>query len=151
MTDALAFDESFDVVVVGYGFAGALAAITAADQGARVLLAEKESNPGGISICSGGAMRSAHNADEAFAYLKATNAGRTPDDVLRVLADGMAGIENEVRKLAAVSNAENRHSREGRQLPFPWSRHLLSHQHHQRARLRRPIEDVSPRHGATFG
>lgn len=116
---APAFDEVFDVVVVGYGFAGALAAITAADAGASVLLAEKESTPGGISICSGGAMRSAHDADEAFAYLKATNAGRTPEDVLRVLADGMARMEQEVRKLAAVSNATIDTREKGGNYPFP--------------------------------
>ncbi|MGY8961680.1 MAG: FAD-binding protein [Alphaproteobacteria bacterium] len=35
------FDEQFDVVVVGYGFAGAVAAISAHDCGAKVLLIEK--------------------------------------------------------------------------------------------------------------
>src|SRR6187549_2800407 len=87
------FDESFDVVVVGFGFAGAFAAIHAADAGCRVLLAEKQSVPGGISICSYGSMRSARDADAAFAYLNATNAGRTPQDVARALADGMTKIE----------------------------------------------------------
>ena len=29
------FDETFDVIVIGYGFAGALTAITAADSGAK--------------------------------------------------------------------------------------------------------------------
>ena len=46
------FDEVFDVVVVGYGFGGAVAALSAHDCGAEVLLAEKMPNPGGISICS---------------------------------------------------------------------------------------------------
>src|SRR5580704_13110606 len=100
-----AFDESYDVVVVGYGFAGAVAAIHAADAGARVLLAEKEPAPGGISICSYGAIRCAHSAGDAFAYLQATNAGRTPEDVLRVVAEGMTTVEADVRKLAAVSHA----------------------------------------------
>lgn len=116
---APSYDEEFDVIVLGYGFAGALAAITAADAGCRVLLAEKAENPGGISICSGGAMRSAHDADEAFAYLKATNGGRTPDDVVRILADGMTTIEAEVRKLAAVSDAEIDTREKGGNYPFP--------------------------------
>ncbi len=103
--DMSAFDQSYDVVVVGYGFAGARAAIAAADQGATVLLAEKAPTPGGISICSGGSMRGTRNADGVFAYLKATNAGRTPEDVLRALADGMAHMEDEVKTLAATSNA----------------------------------------------
>ena len=62
-------------------------------------------DPGGISVCSYGAMRSARDAGEAFAYLKETNAGRTPDDVLRVLAEGMTGIESYMRKLARVNDA----------------------------------------------
>lgn len=112
------FDETFDVVVVGYGFGGAVAAISAADAGARVLLAEKEPSPGGISICSYGAIRCAHNADEAFAYLQATNAGRTPEDVLRTLADGMTVLESEVRALAAVSEAEIFTRENGGNYPF---------------------------------
>src|SRR5271155_40775 len=100
------FDESYDVVVVGYGFAGAVAAINAADAGARVLLAEKEPAPGGISICSYGAIRCAHSAADAFAYLQATNAGRTPEDVLRTLAEGMTTLEAEVRVLAGAAGAE---------------------------------------------
>src|SRR4029453_5393592 len=93
------FDEAFDVVVVGFGFAGAFSAIHAADSGCRVLLAEKQPVPGGISICSYGSMRCAHDADRAFAYLKATNTGRTPEDVLRVLADGMPRMGPEIRRL----------------------------------------------------
>jgi glycine/D-amino acid oxidase-like deaminating enzyme len=113
------FDESFDVIVIGYGFAGAVAAINAADAGAHVLLAEKEPDPGGISICSYGAIRGAHSATDAFAYLKATNAGRTPDDVLRTLADGMATVESDVRALAAVNGAEIVLRENGGNYPFP--------------------------------
>ena len=77
------------------------------NSGARVLLAEKmPSNPGGISILAGGAWRFARNADQAFSYLKATNDGRTPDDVLRVLANGMVEIDSYIRKLAAAIDAE---------------------------------------------
>jgi len=41
------FDESFDVVVVGSGLAGGIAAITAADADAKILLIEKSEVPGG--------------------------------------------------------------------------------------------------------
>ena len=47
-------------------------------------------------------MRGTRNPDAIFAYLKATNAGRTPDDVLRTVADGMANLEEEISALAAV-------------------------------------------------
>jgi len=96
------FDHECDVLVVGYGFAGAAAAIAAADAGKRVLLIEKMPDPGGISLCSGGSARSAYDFDEALAYLKATNAGRTPDDVLAVLARGMVDMPDYLGKLAAA-------------------------------------------------
>ncbi|MBI2316921.1 MAG: FAD-binding protein, partial [Betaproteobacteria bacterium] len=98
-------DETFDVVVAGFGFAGGTAALNASQQGAKTLLIEKSSVPGGISICSYGAVRSARDAGKAFQYLKATNGGRTPDDVLRALAQGMSGIEGYVRELAKASGA----------------------------------------------
>src|SRR5262245_15354370 len=99
--DTGAYDESFDVIVVGYGFAGGIAAIEAADAGASVLVCEKMPNAGGLSICSGGTIRCANDAEGAFQYLKATNAGRTPDNVLRALADGMADAEDYIKRLIA--------------------------------------------------
>jgi succinate dehydrogenase/fumarate reductase flavoprotein subunit len=103
---AAAFDEEFDVVVAGYGFAGAVAAIEASDAGANVLLIEKMPDPGGISICAGGGVRIARNADDAFSYLQATNAGTTPDDILRVFADALPSLGDYIRHLAKVSGAE---------------------------------------------
>ena len=100
-----AFDETFDVVVVGFGLAGGIAALNATQAGARTLLIEKSAVPGGLSICSYGAVRSAHDPDLAFQYLKATNDGRTPDDVLRALAEGMCDIERYVRELGTINNA----------------------------------------------
>lgn len=100
-----AWDETFDVVIAGYGFAGAIAAITAHDAGARVLLVEKMSRPGGISVCSGGGIRMAEDADAAFAYLSATCAGTTPEGPLRALARGMTEVEAQVRDLARINDA----------------------------------------------
>lgn len=63
-------------------------------------------DPSGLSICSGGAVRCADSAEDAFAYLKASNGGKTPDDVTRVLADGMAEAEAYVtRMIASVPGA----------------------------------------------
>ena len=59
------------------------------------------------------------DADEAFAYLKATNSGRTPDDVLRMLSDGMTRIEPEIRELAEVSGAKVGIRANGGNYPFP--------------------------------
>lgn len=99
------FDATYDVVVVGFGYAGGITAIEAAKAGAEVLLLEKEPVPGGISICSGGAVRCAEDADDAFEYLKATNGGRIPDEIVKVNAQGMTQLEDYVRTLAENVNA----------------------------------------------
>ena len=100
-----AWDETWDVVVVGCGYAGAVAAIAAHDAGARVVVLEKMPDPGGISVCSAGGLRVAEDAGAAFAYLQATNAGTTDDGVLRALARGMTALPGLVRELAAVDGA----------------------------------------------
>lgn len=53
--DSIEWNAEYDVVVIGYGAAGASAAITACDDGAKVLLAEKApfGKEGGDSIMSG--------------------------------------------------------------------------------------------------
>jgi succinate dehydrogenase/fumarate reductase flavoprotein subunit len=117
------FNEEFDVVVVGYGFSGATTAIEAARAGAKVLIIEKAAVPGGISICSYGAVRCADSADKAFDYLSHTNGGRTPPQVLRVLAQGMTEQEDYVRELAKANDAEiattKESGRTGANYPFP--------------------------------
>lgn len=120
MAQALpAWNASYDVVVVGYGAAGAVAAIEAADAGARVLLIEKMPDPGGISILSAGGLRITSDADDAFRYLKHTCGGRTPDDVLRVLADGMAEAPDYLRTLARASDATVKVVNSPGNYPFP--------------------------------
>lgn len=96
---------TFDVIVVGFGYAGGIAAISAHDAGARVLLLEKQTDPGGISVCSAGGVRCSDQPDKAHAYLVATNAGTTPEPVLRTLADGMRGLPAFVGQLAAAVGA----------------------------------------------
>jgi succinate dehydrogenase/fumarate reductase flavoprotein subunit len=118
------YDETYDVIVVGYGFAGGITAIEAADAGAKVLICEKMPDPGGLSICSGGSIRCAYDADDAFEYLKATNASTTPDDILRVLADGMAKADKYIDKListieGAARKPNENSGRQGGNYPFP--------------------------------
>ena len=117
--DGQSFDEEFDVVVVGFGFAGGVSAIEAHDAGAKVLLIEKMPDPGGISICSHGAICSTKDPDGAFTYLKHTNAGRTPDPVLRALAEGMKDNEPYARKLSELTGAEFMIRERGGNYPFP--------------------------------
>src|SRR5438045_3228315 len=100
------WDQEADVVVVGYGAAGGVAAIAAHDGGAKVLIIEKMPHPGGISILSGGGVAFARSAESAFQYLKRTCNGTTPDEVLRPLAEGMVGIIDWIKELAKVSGTE---------------------------------------------
>ena len=100
------WDREADVVVVGYGLAGAASAIVAHDANANVLLLEKMPHPGGISILSGGGIAFARNAESAFTYLKRTCNGTTPDDVLRPLAEGMVQVIDLIKELAEVSGTE---------------------------------------------
>ena len=97
--------ETFDVIVIGFGYAGGIAAIEAHDAGASVLLLEKQPDPGGISICSAGGLRIAKNAQAAFTYLVKTNGGTAPEQVLRTLAEGMTGLAEYIRELAAPTGA----------------------------------------------
>ena len=118
------WDESFDVIVAGYGYAGAVAAIEACDAGSSVLLVEKMPDPGGISICSGGNVRTADDAGEALAYLKETAAGTTPEDVLAALAQGMTEVPAYFERLARSSGARVARREAPGELSLSGHRHL---------------------------
>lgn len=118
-SEGLAFDEMYDVVVVGFGLAGGMAAIEAHDAGSRVLLLEKAPDPGGISICAGGGVRVAFDREAALAYMNATSAGDVPAPVIEMMVDGMMSLEPVFEKLAAVNGAEIVIRKRGGNYPFP--------------------------------
>jgi len=99
------WDLAADVVVVGFGAAGAVTAIETHDAGATALILEKMAFPGGLSAVSAGGIRVSDSFDEALKYLKATCGGRTPDDILEVIARGMTEVPDYIRRLATVSDA----------------------------------------------
>lgn len=83
--DTISWDSEYDVVVLGYGAAGANAAITAADAGVKVLLAEKcaEGYEGGNSKYSGQGIQCFTDADQAFVYYKSLRGlWDTPSDAV---------------------------------------------------------------------
>ena len=69
--DAIAWDAEYDVVVLGYGGAGANAAVAAYENGAKVLLAEKapEGAEGGNTAVSGQFVMATDDADGLYDYL----------------------------------------------------------------------------------
>lgn len=98
--------RDFDVIVVGGGGAGMAAAITAADQGASVLLVEADAKLGGSTALSGGVYYAAgttvqrakgianDGADALFEYYMTLNQYRVEASLARVLCDNAAdGLE----------------------------------------------------------
>ena len=81
------WDKEADVVVVGYGGAGAAAAIAAHDAGAKVLILEKapQGDEGGNTRASGNMVFLPTPEDRGLVYLKAMCGPYTiPDDMARV-------------------------------------------------------------------
>ncbi len=83
------WDKEADVVIVGFGGAGAVTAITAADAGAKVIILEKQAadkhTPS--TMMAGGSFWAFKNAEDSFAFMKGTSMGLTPDDICRVFAE----------------------------------------------------------------
>uniref|UniRef100_A0AAU3H221 FAD-dependent oxidoreductase n=1 Tax=Streptomyces sp. NBC_01401 TaxID=2903854 RepID=A0AAU3H221_9ACTN len=96
------YDAETDVLVVGFGCAGAAAAYEAASAGADVLVLERAGGPGGSSALSGGelylgggtAVQHAcgfeDSADEMFGYLAAALGPHADEEKLRLYCDGSA-------------------------------------------------------------
>ena len=94
------WDYTADVVIVGYGGAGATAAITAFDRGAKVIIVEKapEGMEGGNTAVNAGIFRSPTDVEGHITYLKALNgAHHVPDDIVRTMAEGAAKVADWVK------------------------------------------------------
>ncbi len=99
------WDFETDVVVVGFGAAGAAAAINAFDFGAETIILEKMKNPGGASILAGGALKAVHDVSKAVDYLSATQGGRVPAAMIRTFAQGLYELPDYLNELAKVNGA----------------------------------------------
>ena len=91
-----------DVLVVGFGLAGASAALAAQAAGARVLVVEKTGAGGGNCRHSGGFLFQI-DGPEAVAHLDALCFGKTDRDVLAVYADGVAEVPGWLEELGGLA------------------------------------------------
>lgn len=89
---AHAWYKEVDILIVGSGAGGLLAAITAASRRANVLVIEKCSEYGGTSATSGGgiwipnshlAAAAGDTPEEAFQYIRSLSAANVPDENIR--------------------------------------------------------------------
>ncbi len=86
------WDYETDVLIVGYGAAGANAAIAAHDADARALIIEKLAFPGGNSGVCAGAMVIPESLEEAIQYYRALSFGTAEEEMIRSFAEEMVGI-----------------------------------------------------------
>lgn len=93
--------DAADVVIAGYGPAGASAAIAAHDAGARILVVDSATRGGGNARYSGGFLCNFRGPDVA-GHLDALCFGRTPRPVLDTYAAGLPGIGSWLSSLGAT-------------------------------------------------
>ncbi len=102
------WDASYDVIVVGYGASGAVSAIEAADNGAKVLLCDKapEGQEGGCSRFADQMITCTDDADTFYEYLVALREDFSypSDSVLRLYADGAAKNVEYLKYLGATDD-----------------------------------------------
>ncbi len=101
-------DYKTDVLIVGYGAAGANAAIAAHDAGARVLIIEKMGFPGGNSGVCAGAILIPENIEEAIRYYRALSFGTVDEEMVRAFAEAMVGIPRLLTGLGAEFTVRRR-------------------------------------------
>jgi succinate dehydrogenase/fumarate reductase flavoprotein subunit len=99
------WDCEYDVVVVGFGGAGATTAIAAADAGAKVLLLEKapEGEEGGNTRYAAQIVLCPKDREKAITYFKAMRGGYTnqSDEMIELIVDGSMANRAYVMSLGA--------------------------------------------------
>ena len=94
-----------DIVVVGYGLAGATAAISAHDAGDRVIVIEKSARFGGNSILSGGGIVCVDDTEKAFNYLTTLCGGRTDPSVIKAQVNMMSRTGDFLKRVCRTNQA----------------------------------------------
>lgn len=102
MAEGQKWDMESDVVIAGYGGAGAAAAITAHDAGAKVIIVESLAEGGGNTLISMGGFLCPTNIQDAITYISALyefSHSEKDDEIIRVFAEGAVKIVEWVKGL----------------------------------------------------
>jgi 3-oxosteroid 1-dehydrogenase len=151
MSPIPAWDHEADVVIVGYGGAGAVTAITAHDLGAKVLILEKHKadtermiNHTPSSRMCGGGFLCATDAKKAADYLYWTSWGATPRDCCEVMARYM--VTNEQYMLSLGGEGTSMSTSEYQDIaPGGDAIYLFSHQGNGPAQFKVLMENIEKR------
>jgi succinate dehydrogenase/fumarate reductase flavoprotein subunit len=119
MTTDIDTTNAYDVVVIGYGGAGAAAAIEAADAGGRVLVVEKFGEGGGTTRMAGGNIRSVENAGEMIAHLDALTDGTTDRASIEAHVQGLVELPAWIERCGGVIRPDPGEALEARREPGP--------------------------------
>jgi succinate dehydrogenase/fumarate reductase flavoprotein subunit len=106
--------ERYDIVICGFGGAGAAAALEADAAGARVLVLEKRAVGGGSTKESGGSIGSIVKREGAIEHYLALTQQRTPQSVITAYVEGALVLRQWIEQLGASFEALPM-----RQPPFP--------------------------------
>ena len=108
--DTVAWDGRYDVVIVGFGGAGSMAAMAAADEGARVLLVEKapEGHEGGNTRYCGQLFANGNgNYEDTLAYYKALAGDHEiPEAMLELYAREIANLADTISDKLGLNKEE---------------------------------------------
>jgi succinate dehydrogenase/fumarate reductase flavoprotein subunit len=144
------WDMETDIVILGTGFAGLSAAITAKDAGARVLILEKMARKyeGGNSKVSGNMWWTPTNLPEALEYIEAMCYGLTDRECVQMLAEEMMKLNSWLEGMGIIPRPLGFFQPEHPQLPGSdcvrtWSNNGVAAQ----GRLWIPIREQAEKRG----
>jgi succinate dehydrogenase/fumarate reductase flavoprotein subunit len=100
------WDREYDVIVAGYGGAGAAAAITAHDAGVSVLIVEKDKRGGGNTRLAGGTIREFLEVDRAVKYFGALLKDVSPEMTRAFVDEGAKNADWMREQGAELERAE---------------------------------------------
>lgn len=101
-TKDIKWHETTDVLVVGFGGAGAVTAVTAHDNGKKVLIVEKMPVAGGNTAVSAGGFMSPDDIEKAYTYLKGTYSyceAEYDEKLLKLFSERSHALNDFVKKL----------------------------------------------------